>query len=300
MKILLTGGTGFIGSRLVKHLQFNHQLTVLSRTPVKAYQKLGHNLLAIPSLNDINNLNDYDAVINLAGEPIANKRWSKQQKQKICDSRWQLTSQLSTLFAQSEQAPATFISGSAIGYYGEQGQQEVDESKQISDSSFPHQVCHKWEQLALQAASEQTRVCLLRTGIVIGIEGGALAKMLPAFRLGLGGPIGDGQQQMSWIHISDMVDAIIYLLNNKHCQGVYNLTSPQPVSNLEFSQTLAHQLNRPCLMRTPAWLLNGALGEMASLITGGQKVLPTRLLNDGFSFRFTKLEHALKEILLRN
>ncbi|UPW19861.1 TIGR01777 family oxidoreductase [Agarivorans sp. TSD2052] len=299
MKILLTGGTGFIGCRLVKHLQFSHELTVLSRNPIKAYQKLGHNLLAIPSLKDLKDLNDYDAVINLAGEPIANKRWTEQQKQRICSSRWQLTEQIAELFKQSEHPPHTFISGSAVGYYGEQGQQELDESSIIEDDSFPHQVCKKWEQIALQAASEQTRVCLLRTGVVIGIEGGALSKLLPVFRLGLGGPIAHGQQQMSWIHISDMVEAIIFLLNNKHCQGAYNLTAPNPVSNQAFSEALAKQLKRPCLLRTPAWLMNSALGDMASLIVGGQKVLPKRLTNDGFNFRYKDLSHAFKEILAR-
>ncbi|WP_411990900.1 TIGR01777 family oxidoreductase [Agarivorans sp. DSG3-1] len=300
MKILLTGGTGFIGSRLVKHLQFSHELTVLSRNPIKAYQKLGHNLLAIPSLDALDNLDEYDAVINLAGEPIANKRWSEPQKKRICDSRWQLTEQLSEKFANSSHPPHTFISGSAIGYYGEQGQEAVDEASIIEDDSFPHTVCKTWEQTALKAASENTRVCLLRTGIVIGIEGGALAKMLPAFRLGLGGPIAGGQQQMSWIHISDMVDAIIFLLNNKECQGAYNLTAPNPVSNHEFSVALAKQLKRPCVLRTPAWLLNTALGDMATLITGGQKVLPKRLGNEGFNFRYKDLSHAFKEILLRS
>ncbi|MEE1674909.1 TIGR01777 family oxidoreductase [Agarivorans aestuarii] len=299
MKILLTGGTGFIGSRLVKHLQFSHELTILSRNPIKAYQKLGHNLLAIPSLKELNNLNEYDAVINLAGEPIANKRWSEQQKKRICDSRWVLTEQLVELFAKSDQPPQTFISGSAIGYYGEQGQQDVDEASIIEDDSFPHQVCKTWEQIALKAANENTRVCVLRTGVVIGIEGGALAKMLPAFRLGLGGPVANGQQQMSWIHISDMVDAIIFLLNHQQCHGAYNLTSPNPVTNQQFSQALSKQLNRPCVFRAPAWVLNTAMGEMASLITGGQKVLPKRLSNEGFNFRYKELDHAFKEILLR-
>ncbi|WP_432452243.1 MULTISPECIES: TIGR01777 family oxidoreductase [unclassified Agarivorans] len=300
MKILLTGGTGFIGSRLVKHLQFSHELTVLSRAPIKAYQKLGHNLLAIPSLKDLTDLNEFDAVINLAGEPIANRRWTKHQKQQICNSRWQITEQLLLLFQQSQQPPHTFISGSAIGYYGTQGEQDLDESSMIKDDSFPHQVCKQWEAIALQAQSSHTRVCLLRTGVVMGIEGGALAKMLPAFKLGLGGPIANGQQMMSWIHISDLVDAVIFLLKNQHCHGPYNLTAPTPVSNQLFSQTLAKQLKRPCFVRTPAWLLNTALGDMASLITEGQKVLPARLREDGFSFRYKEINHALKEILAKN
>lgn len=299
MRILMTGATGFIGRRLVPHLQFQHELVVLSRNPTRAYQRLGHNIQAINSLDRLSSLDSFDAVINLAGEPIADRRWSKKQKRRICLSRWQITQQLADLLKAGERPPEVVISGSAIGYYAKQEEHPIDESCQVpeSTSAFTHQVCQQWEKIAHSMQNPQTRVCIIRTGVVLGHEGGALAKMLPSFKLGVGGPLGSGQQYMSWIHIHDAVNAIIFLLLHKECQGIYNLTAPNPVRNHQFSQCLAHNLHRPNLFRMPAAILSMLFGEMSQLLLEGQNIIPTRLQQAGYDFKFPQIEPALRELL---
>jgi len=297
MRILLTGGTGFIGQRLVTHLHHKHQLVVLSRSPRHAYQRLGHDVEVIGNLDGRQHLNEFDAVINLAGEPIADKRWTDRQKERICLSRWQLTERLSELIKASSSPPAVFISGSAIGYYGAQQDQTITETFTGITPEFTHEVCRRWEELALAAESDRTRVCIVRTGVVLGREGGVLRKMLPAYRMGFGGPVGDGRQYISWIHINDMVKIIIHLLNNPTSRGVYNATAPHPVPNAEFSNLLARQLHRPNLFWVPRWFLQSTFGEMAELLLGGQKVVPARLLDEGFHFSYPELELALRDSL---
>lgn len=294
MKILITGGTGLIGTALYKKLRNQHQMTIVTRNPNKAYKNLGHDIQTVTAVNQLSNLNDFDAVINLAGEPIADKRWTDKQKQRIEQSRFQTTEQLVELFASSPKPPGVLISGSAIGYYGRQGQTPVTEDKHQVHDEFTHRLCAKWEAIALKAQSEQTRVCLLRTGVVLAKQGGALSKMALPFKLGFGGPIGDGQQMMSWIHLDDMVDAIIYLLHQDTAAGAFNATAPNPVSNNEFSQTLANVLHRPCIFRVPAFVMKGLLGEMADMILTGQAVLPDRLEQSGFQFRHRELKEALQ------
>lgn len=294
MNILITGASGFIGQKLVACLAPQHKLTLLSRTPAKAQQKLGKEHCYLQSLDTLPNLNQFDAVINLAGEPIVAKRWTAAQKHTICHSRWDITAQLSQLFSQSHQPPKVFISGSAIGFYGRHHAELLDESSPAHDE-FSHHVCQRWETLALESATI-TRVCLLRTGIVLG-HGGALEKMLPPFKLGLGGPIGHGRQGMSWIHIDDMVALIQFLLTNEHCQGIYNATAPHPLSNKQFSQILAKCLNRPALLPLPGCILRLAMGEMADLLLGGQFVYPKRAITAGFDFQYPELTTALQNIL---
>lgn len=295
MKLLITGATGLIGTALYKKLRNQHQLTVLTRNANRAYQKLGHDIEAITQLSELNNLNQFDAVINLAGEPIAGKRWSNGQKRRIEQSRWQITEQLAHLFEASDQPPEVLISGSAIGYYGRQGREPVTEDSHKVHDEFTHRLCAHWETLAVQAESASTRVCLLRTGIVLAQDGGALQRMALPFKFGLGGPIGDGKQMMSWIHLDDMVDLILYLLNNEECKGPYNATAPNPVSNEEFSRTLARVLNRPCLFRVPAVVMRALLGEMADMILTGQAVLPERIQQHGFEFRHSTVRDALQQ-----
>ena len=296
MKILITGGTGFVGRRLMPHLRNHHEITVLSRNPAKVHQQLGHDIKALPSLNDLENLDQFDAVINLAGEPIAEKRWSTEQKLRICQSRWQLTEQLVEKLNAGTQAPKVLISGSAVGYYGRQGAALVDEDSS-PHPEFSHKVCAQWEQLAQAAASEQTRVCCIRLAVVLGPDGGALKKMLPSYRLGLGGPIGSGKQYMSWIHIDDVVSLVLFLLEHDECSGAFNASAPEPVTNQQFSKTLAQVLNKPHFARVPAWVMRLAFGEMADLLLTGQRVMPVRLQCAGFHFRYPTLEKALKEIL---
>ncbi|WP_194437074.1 TIGR01777 family oxidoreductase [Vibrio fluminensis] len=300
MKILLTGGTGFIGRELVKHLT-THDVVVLTRSPEAAQLALSHadlgNITYIATLNDFHDLNDYDAVINLAGEPIADKRWSAEQKKQICDSRWKLTEQLVELIHASTTPPSVFISGSAVGYYGDQQAHPFDESLHVHADNFPHHVCAKWEEIANRARSEETRICILRTGVVLGCDGGALAKMLLPYKMGVGGPIGSGSQYMPWIHKLDMVRAIVYLLETEHAHGEFNLCAPHPVMNKQFSRTLARTLKRPHFLFTPKWTMRVLMGESSVLLFDSIRAKPKKLTELGFRFSYSRLEPALKNLL---
>ncbi|WP_394146311.1 TIGR01777 family oxidoreductase [Vibrio atypicus] len=300
MKILLTGGTGFIGRELLKYFT-THDVVLLTRSPQQAkslvyYADMG-NVSYISDLEQFHDLNEFDAVINLAGEPIADKRWSKKQKQEICDSRWKLTEKIVDLIHASTSPPSVFISGSAVGYYGDQQEHPFDEALHVHHESFPHHVCSKWENIANRARSESTRVCILRTGIVLAPEGGALSKMLLPYKCGLGGPVGSGKQYMPWIHMLDMVRAIVYLLETEHANGEFNLCAPHPVTNKHFSQTLAKSLSRPHLLFTPKWALKLAMGESSILLFDSIRAKPKKLTELGFRFSYSRLEPALKNLL---
>ncbi|MCG3727972.1 TIGR01777 family oxidoreductase [Vibrio cincinnatiensis] len=300
MKILITGATGLIGRELTKQLM-THDLVILSRDIHRAKQQLAHvhdqRLSFIETLDSLSNLDGYHAVINLAGEPIADKRWTQSQKQSICQSRWSITEKLVALIHASTSPPSVFISGSAVGYYGNQQDHPFDESRQVHSTQFPHYVCAKWEQIARRAESERTRVCLLRTGIVLSTEGGALTKMLPPYRYGLGGPIGQGEQYMPWIHMCDMVRAITYLLETEHAQGPFNLCAPHPVKNREFSRCLASTLKRPHLLFTPKWAIRLLMGEASILLFDSIRAKPKKLTELGFQFTYSRIEPALKQLL---
>ncbi|MGL4932977.1 MAG: TIGR01777 family oxidoreductase [Aeromonas sp.] len=298
MKILITGGTGFIGRKLVAHLKVNHEVVVLSRQGSRAYALLGHDIQVIDTLERLADLNKFDAVINLAGEPIAASRWSEQRKQLLCDSRWLLTEQLVDLIKLSSTPPKVLLSASAIGWYGSQGNEPLDEQCSRPHDEFTHQLCQQWETRAQEASSSQTRVCILRIGLVLGMDGGALPKMLPPYRLGLGGPMGSGNQIMSWIHVQDLVRALLFLLEHQDCQGIFNGTAPHPVSNREFSKTLASTLHRPHLFFVPSPLLRVAMGEAADLLLTGQHVLPARLQQANFHFTYPTLAQALTNLLV--
>lgn len=296
MQLLITGGTGLIGRHLIERLlTLSHRITVLTRDPERARALLGNRVEYWSTLNDKTSLDGMDAVINLAGEPIADKRWSAEQKRRLGHSRWHVTERLAALINAGSTPPAVLISGSAVGYYGSQGEALVTEDETPADE-FTHHLCARWEELAQAAESDKTRVCLLRTGVVLASDGGALAKMLPLFRLGLGGPLGSGKQYMSWIHIDDMVNGILYLLDNPILRGPFNMVSPYPVRNEQFCATLAHALNRPCLLRAPGWALKLLMGEAATLVLDGQRAIPHRLEAAGFGFRFYELEEALTDV----
>lgn len=297
MNILITGGTGLIGRALICQLALDkHNITVLSRSPQKVYSHFCNEMTCWTHLDDKENLNQFDAVINLAGEPIADKRWTPEQKQTLVNSRCKLTQKLVDLIKASDSPPSVLISGSAVGFYGDQGENNVTEETPPKDE-FTHQLCAKWENIALDAQTPLTRVCLLRTGIVLSTKRGALPKMSPPFKLGLGGKLGNGKQYMPWIHIDDMVNAIVFLLNNNNTQGAFNLTAPHPVQNKAFTTTLAHVLKRPAFMTVPATILKLMMGESASLVLGGQQAFPKKLLDAGFSFRYPQLEGALEDII---
>ncbi|ADO47681.1 TIGR01777 family oxidoreductase [[Enterobacter] lignolyticus] len=296
MKILITGGTGLIGRHLIPRLlELGHQIIVVTRSPEKARQRLDARVGLWKGLDACQNLDGIDAVINLAGEPIADKRWTAQQKQRLCDSRWQITQRLVDLLRAGTRPPAVFISGSAAGYYGDLGEVVVTEDEP-PHNEFTHKLCARWEQIAQQAQSDVTRVCLLRTGVVLAPRGGILSKMTPAFKLGLGGPIGSGRQYLAWIHVDDMVNGILWLLDNP-LSGPFNMVSPYPVRNEQFAHALGHALNRPAIFRTPAAAIRLLMGESSVLVLGGQRALPKRLEDSGFAFRWYDLEEALADVV---
>ncbi|GGB95443.1 epimerase [Marinobacterium zhoushanense] len=293
MRVLITGGTGFIGRQLVKALLARgDRVAVLSRRPESA--QLDARVELYSELAQIQG--HIDAVVNLAGAPIADRRWSDKRKRLLLESRVQLTSQLVDWIGRAVQPPAVLVSGSAIGYYGSQGDRELDEEG-ATKGGFAHDLCASWEEQAYKASDHGVRVCCIRTGMVLGPGGGALAKMLPPFKLGLGGPIGTGRQWISWIHRDDEVAAILHLLDHETLTGAFNLTSPHPVTNEEFSRLLAKVLHRPAFFRVPAVVLELMMGEASELVLKGQRVVPKRLLESGFRFKYTGLEAALTQVL---
>lgn len=298
MQVLITGATGLIGKALVNLLLSKPgvEITVLTRSAEKAIRILGPNVTIVTRLSQ-QLIDQQHVVINLAGEAIADKRWTEGQKEKICQSRWHITEKLVELIKDSPTPPQTFISGSAIGIYGRQSILNIDEAFRDFHQEFSHHVCQRWEKIALQANSHTTRIVLLRTGIVLSKHGGALGKMMLPFKLGLGGKIASGQQYMSWIHIDDMVNAINFLIEDDTISGPVNMTAPKPVTNQTFSETFADVLSKPCFFTTPAFVLKLALGELSELLIHGQHVVPKTLLSNGFTFKYTELKPALLNLL---
>jgi len=297
MRILITGASGLIGSALVRLWQNQHQLIVLTRSVNKIQQQFGNTVQAVESLNNVD-FNQLDMVVNLAGEPIANSRWSKTQKDRICQSRWQLTEQLVAKIQQAATPPHTLINASAVGFYGRQSTEAIDENYQSYYPEFSHDICARWENLANRAKSEQTRVCILRIGIVLAANGGALKKMLPPFKLGLGGVIGNGEQYMSWIHLDDLIAIFEFLAQQPTLHGVFNATAPMAVSNKQWTKILAERLGKPALLPMPAFALKILFGEMSDLLLFGQNVYPQRLLDSGFHFKFNQFRAALQDLKL--
>lgn len=294
-RILVTGGTGFIGQALCPLLlSKGYSLTVLSRQPEGQVQAVCGRVEALSDLKALKGHNGYDAVINLAGEGIADKRWSESRKQALLDSRVGLTRKLVNVIKSWKEQPEVFVSGSAVGFYGNQGSNPVTEETAPVDE-FTHRMCRDWEKEALAIHSEDTRVCLSRTGLVVGPGGGFLKRMLLPFKLGLGGRIGDGHQFMPWVHREDVVSALIWMLENHKASGAYNVVSPAPVTNREFTKELARTLHRPAVFPVPSTVLRVALGEMAGLLLTGQKALPKKLADEGFEFRYKDLGSALED-----
>ncbi|MGQ0287192.1 TIGR01777 family oxidoreductase [Pasteurellaceae bacterium 22721_9_1] len=286
MVIFITGGTGLIGQALVrKWLAQHHQITILTRSPTKALALFQHHphLTAVDSLPVSLQAN---VVVNLAGEPIFNRRWSNKQKKRLWDSRIKLTEKLTALINAANTPPDCFISASASGYYGNTGEQAINE-QQPADHSFVASLCQQWEKAAKSA---NTRVCLLRTGFVLSPQGGALQKMLPLYQCGFGGKLGNGKQFMPWIALEDMVNAIDFLIHHPSCHGAFNLSAPNPVTNTEFNRLLARQLKRPYFAQAPACLLKLLLGERAALLLDSQNMQPQKLLQQGFHFKYSQLQ----------
>ncbi len=297
MNYLITGGTGLIGSQICQKLQAaGHTVIVLSRSRDKVHRHCGLSAIAVTSLDEVGHNEQIDVVINLAGAPIADARWTQKRKQELKDSRIRLTEEMVAWMANRQQKPSSLISGSAIGWYGDQGETTLTERSGFRDE-FAHELCDEWEQAALKAQQLGVRVCLVRTGLVLAPRAGFLQRMLLPFKLGMGGPISGGQQYMSWVHLEDISNLFIYLSKQSELEGVFNGTAPQPVTNALFSQTLAQNLHRPAFMVVPACVLKLAFGEMSQLLLGGQRVMPEKARASGFEFQYTDLNSALGDVL---
>lgn len=297
MQILITGGTGLIGRALCAALlQAGHALTVLSRKPETVALKCGAAVHAMRSLDEWQADRQFDAVINLAGEPIIDAPWTAARKQRLWDSRVTLTAQLVARMQLVTHKPTVFLSGSATGYYGDAGNSLLDETAPPA-ADFGAALCVAWEQAAWAATQQGIRVCLLRTGLVLDPAGGLLGGMLPAFKYGLGARLGNGQQWMSWIHRDDYVALVLQLLADTQATGPYNMVAPQPVTNQQFTATLASALQRPAPWVAPAWLLRLLLGQRAYFLLGGQRALPVKAEAQGYAFQYPSLTAALQAFL---
>lgn len=295
MHILLTGGTGLIGSALVQHgLTHGHSFTILTRQTLIPREHVNF----IQSLDDLSGNMRFDGVVNLAGEPIADARWSKKRKQVLLDSRVSTTQRLVNFISSLEYRPPVLVSASATGWYGNQTGEVTEESAPTQE--FTHELCQAWEQSAFAAETLGVRVCLLRIGLVLARNGGFLERLLLPFRLGLGGHLGTGRQYMPWVHLDDIVEMIFFLIENTECQGTYNGTAPEPVSNREFTRILGKCLNRPTFLPVPEFVLKIALGEMSRLLLTGQKAVPTKLLQAGYAFQNPSLQESLGKIVRKN
>jgi uncharacterized protein (TIGR01777 family) len=309
MRIVIAGGTGFLGTALSRDLMdAGHDVVVLSRgtgAPPARNPGAAGKASRVPWNPDggtgdwAHVLEGANAVVNLAGESIAGKRWTVKQKDKILMTRLRATRSLVSGLRNCRQKPPVFVSGSAVGYYGDRGEETLPETSKPGDD-FLAGVCREWEAAAAEA-TPFSRVAIVRTGIVLDRRGGALPKMLPPFFLFAGGPLGSGRQYMAWIHIADWTRLVSWIILSEGARGPVNATAPSPVSNAEFSKALGEAMHRPSLLPAPAFALRIILGEMAdALLLSGQRALPVRASDLGFSFQFGNVGDALADIFKRH
>lgn len=300
MNILVAGASGLVGSKLVPALlEDGHQVRRMVRD---RRRMVAEDVLWDPAAGEIDEtaIDQADAVINLAGENIAGGRWSAQRKAAILDSRVDSTRTIAKALAKVPSRPRTLINASAIGYYGDRGDEVLDEESTPGSGDFLSGVCREWEAATRPAADAGARVVLTRFGVILSEEGGALKKMLLPFKLGLGGKIGSGRQYMSWVAIDDVVGAIQHSLTNDTLHGPVNVVAPRPVTNAEYTKTLGGVLHRPTLFPMPAFAARVAFGQMADeLLLAGQRVRPARLLASNYVFRYPELAGALEHVLAK-
>lgn len=299
MKIVVAGGTGFLGRPLVARLASGgHEVLVLTRSG----QAGGTGARAVQWTPDgsagawAREIDGADAVVNLAGESIAGRRWTPAHKERILDSRIRATRSLVAAIGRAARPPGLLLSGSAVGYYGPRGDEIVTEDTPAG-LDFLARVCVQWEEEAARAAVRGTRVACIRTGLVLERDGGALPQMLPPFRFGAGGPVGSGRQYWPWIHRADWIDLVSWTIETGSVSGPLNATAPEPVTNAQFARALGRALHRPAVIPAPAFALRLMLGEMAdALLLSGQRVVPAKPQALGFAFRYARLSDALAAI----
>jgi len=301
MRVTVTGATGLIGRRLVQELiARGDEVTVLSRNPDRAREALGNRVHAVawdaeagPAPAEA--LDGRDGVVHLAGEPIA-QRWTAAAKRRIVSSREVGTRNLVAGLRAAEPRPRVLVSASGVGYYGFHADERLDESAPAGDD-FLAGVCVRWEREAEAASSLGVRVVPVRTGVVLDAQGGALSKMLPPFKLGGGGPVAGGRQYLAWIHVDDLVGIYLRALDDERWAGPVNATAPEPVTNKDFSKALGRALHRPAVAPVPAFAIRLLYGQMAEIVTEGQRVVPRRAIELGYAFRHTDVESALRAAL---
>ncbi|BAY10438.1 thylakoid membrane protein ThyD [Calothrix sp. NIES-2098] len=305
MKVAIAGATGFVGSRLVERLhQEGNSILVLTRNT--AFAQKAFPAQAFPNVEIVtyqptasgswqDAIAGCDAVVNLAGEPIAEERWTAEHKQKILNSRKLGTQKIVEAIVRANPKPKVLVNASAIGYYGTSETATFDETSQ-SGNDFLAEVCQAWEAEANKVKDAGVRLVILRLGIVLGM-GGALGKMITPFKLFAGGPIGSGRQWFSWIHLDDLVNLILQALNNPAMAGVYNATAPNPVRMADLSQTMGEVMHRPSWLPVPGFALEALLGDGAKVVLEGQQVLPKRTVEVGFEYQYSNLQAALTQIL---
>ncbi|MBI2071066.1 MAG: TIGR01777 family protein [Elusimicrobia bacterium] len=299
MKIVVAGGGGFIGKRLCGALSGEgYDIVILSRSRQGAFDGARY-LRWDPSEGArwADAVGAADAVINLAGESIADGRWSEPRKRVLVESRIASTRAIVAGLNRLTPKPKIFVNASAVGYYGPRGDETIDEDSRPG-SDFLAELCRQWENECLDAERQGVRTVKIRIGIVLGHGGGAIAKMLLPFKLGLGGPLGSGDQWMSWVHIDDLAGLVLFLIDHPTASGPINATAPNPVTNREFAKTLGAVLRRPAFLPAPAFALRLALGEMADMLLTGQKVLPKKAQALSYSFRHSQLKEALQSLFL--
>jgi uncharacterized protein len=299
---VMTGATGFIGRHLYRALrERGDEVIVLTRHPDSASKRFpdaARVLLWSPGVAGewSSAINGADGVIHLAGEPIAEQRWSEEYKQRILDSRVKGTRDIVNAIASAEQRPPVLVAASAVGYYGDTGDNEVDEDASPGDD-FIAGVCVAWEAESRRANEHGIRVAIPRLGLVLAPDGGVMEKLLTPFRMFAGGPIGNGRQWFPWVHIEDVIGIILHALDSSQAQGVLNAVSPGIVRNRDFAIALGEALKRPARFTVPAFVIKLALGELGETLLGGQRVLPKRTLDSGYSFRHATIEEALQSLL---
>lgn len=300
MKVIITGGTGLIGRSFAQALLPEHEVIILTRNTAKHNAPSGTKVVQWDAQSADNwghLIDNQTAIVNLAGAGISDGRWTKTRKEEITQSRVKAGQAVMQAIEKASQKPAVLLQASAIGYYGTQYHDHYLDETTPAGNDFLANVVQEWEASTAGASSKGVRRVVLRTGVVFSPDGGALPQIVSPFRLGLGGPLGSGEQWVSWIHIADQIRAMQFLLTQPEARGIYNLTAPNPVTNRFLANKVGVVLNALTFVPAPAFALKLALGEMATIVLDGQRVFPNRLLEEGFNFRYTDVETALRALL---